>query len=57
MEKSLKRLQEAQRQLELQKLEAERLIAEGRRVVPAVESEKVKPLMPPTTQAHPPKAD
>ena len=57
MEKALKRLQEAQRQLERQKLEAERLIDEGRRVVPAVKSEKVKALPPSTTQMHPPDAD
>ena len=53
MEKSLKRLQEADRQLELQKLEAERLIEEGRQAVRAVEAEKVKPLMPPNDSGAP----
>ena len=57
MDKSLKRLQEAQRQLERQTIEAERLIEEGRRFVRAVESEKVKSLKPSTTQTHSPEAD
>jgi hypothetical protein len=49
MEDSLKRLQEAQRQLERQKLEAERLIQEGRRAALTDPPEQPRPLNDPAT--------